>query len=62
MAYLINDDCIACGDCIQACPNGAVSEGRPKYRINPYWCTECVGFAEEPQCAAARPMQAIAAA
>ena len=40
MAYVISDDCIACGTCIDECPVGAISEG-DKYSINPDICTEC---------------------
>jgi len=40
MAYLIGDDCIACGTCIDECPSGAISEG-DKYVIDPDLCTEC---------------------
>ena len=40
MAYVIGDDCIACGTCIDECPAGAISEGE-KYSINPDVCTEC---------------------
>ena len=40
MAYVIGDDCIACGTCIDECPAGAISEG-DKYSINPDVCTEC---------------------
>ena len=40
MAYVISDDCIACGTCIDECPVGAISEG-DKYSINPDACTEC---------------------
>ena len=40
MAYVISDDCIACGPCIDECPVGAISEG-DKYSIDPEMCTEC---------------------
>ena len=40
MAYVISDDCIACGTCIDECPVEAISEG-DKYSINPDLCTEC---------------------
>lgn len=33
MAYVISDDCIACGTCIDECPVEAISEG-DKYSIN----------------------------
>ena len=34
MAYVIGNDCIACGTCIDECPVGAISEG-DIYSINP---------------------------
>lgn len=40
MAYVISDDCVACGTCIDECPMGAISEG-DKYSIDPEACTEC---------------------
>ncbi len=33
MAYVISDDCIACGTCIDECPVEAISEG-DIYSIN----------------------------
>jgi NAD-dependent dihydropyrimidine dehydrogenase PreA subunit len=27
MAYVITDDCVACGACIDECPSEAISEG-----------------------------------
>lgn len=40
MAYVISDDCIACGTCIDECPSGAISEGA-KYSIDPDACVDC---------------------
>ena len=40
MAYVITDDCIACGTCIDGSPSGAISEGE-KYSIDPNACVDC---------------------
>ena len=40
MAYVIGDDCVACGTVIDVCPVGAISEGE-KYVIDADACTEC---------------------
>ncbi len=40
MAYVINDDCIACGTCIDECPVEAISEGEI-YSIDASACTDC---------------------
>lgn len=45
MAYVIGNDCIACGTCIDECPVGAISEG-DIYKIDPDACTECGTCAE----------------
>ena len=52
MAYVINEDCIACGTCIDECPVEAISEG-DIYTINSELCTDCGS------CAEACPTEAI---
>ncbi|MBI5376983.1 MAG: 4Fe-4S binding protein [Candidatus Schekmanbacteria bacterium] len=46
MSYKITDECIACGTCVDACPDNAISEGDPIYVIDPVKCTECATCAE----------------
>lgn len=52
MAYVITDDCIACGTCVNECPIEAISEG-DIYLIDADSCTEC-GL-----CASVCPSEAI---
>ena len=52
MAYVISEDCIACGTCIDECPVEAISEG-DIYTINSELCTDCGS------CAEACPTEAI---
>jgi NAD-dependent dihydropyrimidine dehydrogenase PreA subunit len=52
MAYVISEDCIACGSCIDECQFEAISEG-DIYRIDPDLCTDCGS------CADACPTEAI---
>ena len=35
MAYVISDECVACGSCAEGCPAEAISEGDGKYVIDP---------------------------
>jgi ferredoxin len=46
MSYKITDDCIMCGTCKEECPVEAISEGDPKYVIDPGKCTDCGTCAE----------------
>ena len=52
MAYVINDDCTACGTCIDECPVEAIAEG-DIYVIDPELCTDCGA------CADVCPVEAI---
>ena len=41
MAYVITDDCIACGACADECPVSCISEKDGKYVINKDECIDC---------------------
>lgn len=71
MATLITEECINCGACARRCPNNAIYEGGTPweldgksgaalapdiYYIVPEKCTECVGFFDHEECAAACPV------
>jgi uncharacterized pyridoxamine 5'-phosphate oxidase family protein/ferredoxin len=38
--YRISEKCVACGDCLDACPVGVITAGDP-YRIDESRCLEC---------------------
>jgi len=40
LAYTITDECLACGTCLEACPNEAISEG-DIYKIDSEKCASC---------------------
>jgi len=51
MAMTIDTNlCTACGTCETNCPTGAVKMKKGTYIIDPARCTECEGFADDPQC------------
>ena len=41
MAYVIGEDCVACGTCAGECPVGAISEANGKREINASACVSC---------------------
>ena len=45
MAFVISEDCLACGSCMAECPNGAISEG-DIYKIDPEKCVDCGACAD----------------
>jgi NAD-dependent dihydropyrimidine dehydrogenase PreA subunit len=45
MAYVINNECSACGTCIAECPSEAISEG-DIYVIDPDKCIDCGACAD----------------
>jgi len=59
MALKITDECIACDACREECPNMAIEESDPIYFIEPDYCTECIGYLDEPQCIAVCPVDCI---
>lgn len=40
MPYVITDECVSCGTCVEECPSDAIKEGEDKYIITDD-CTEC---------------------
>ena len=53
MAYVISDECVACGTCAGECPEEAISAGDGKYVIDADTCVECG------TCAGVCPTEAI---
>ena len=41
MPHVISDECTMCGACQEECPVECISEGDPKYKIDPDECTAC---------------------
>lgn len=45
MAYVISNECSACGTCIAECPSEAIIEG-DVYKIDPDKCIDCGACAD----------------
>jgi NAD-dependent dihydropyrimidine dehydrogenase PreA subunit len=45
MAYVIGEECVACGTCAEECPVDAIQEGEP-YVISEDKCTDCGSCSE----------------
>ena len=59
MSLKITDECINCGACEPECPNEAITQGDPTFKINAGKCTECQGQHDEPQCVPVCPVECI---
>lgn len=56
MAYQISDDCVMCGACESACPQGCITSGDTKFEIDADSCIECGACADT--CPVGAPAQA----
>jgi len=45
VAYVIGEECVACGTCAEECPVHAIEEGEP-YVISEDKCTDCGSCSE----------------
>jgi len=41
LAFMITEDCVACGTCADQCESDAIEEGEDIYVIDEGKCTEC---------------------
>ncbi len=57
MAYIISDDCIACGACEGECPVECITMGDGKYVIDADKCIDCGTCAETCPVAAPKPKE-----
>ena len=48
--YIVDAECISCGDCVPVCPTESITESKIVFVIDPKTCTECEGDHDEPQC------------
>lgn len=56
MAHTLSNRCISCGDCTPHCPTDAIKVEDGKFWIDPTLCNDCEGYADQPQCIIACPI------
>lgn len=63
MALMINENCVNCDACLPECPTEAITDGSDVdvsiYYIHSKYCTECVGYHDDPQCVIVCPVDCI---
>jgi ferredoxin len=57
MALQITQSCVNCWACVDVCPNQAIYQDIPHFRVDDQKCTECLGERPEAQCAAICPIE-----
>lgn len=57
MALAITELCVNCCACEPLCPNKAIQEAQPHFRIDAATCSECAGDYDDPQCAQICPIE-----
>jgi len=48
--YIVDEECINCGDCEPVCPTNSIKEGKIVFEIDAKSCTECEDDYDIPQC------------
>jgi ferredoxin len=54
--YIVEAECISCGDCEPVCPTQSIKSGKIVFEIDARTCTECEGDHDEPQCISVCPV------
>ena len=57
MSLVINELCVNCWACEPLCPNDAIIEAKPHFKIIADKCTECLGDYDDAQCASICPIE-----
>ncbi len=57
MSVKIVELCVNCFACMMVCPNDAIYESKPHFKVNSRKCTECAGDYDTPQCATICPVE-----
>jgi DNA-binding transcriptional regulator YiaG/Pyruvate/2-oxoacid:ferredoxin oxidoreductase delta subunit len=56
MAYIIENRCTKCSQCLPVCPTGAIKQEDEGLWIDPTRCNDCRGFSAVPQCVSNCPI------
>ncbi|MDO8828109.1 4Fe-4S binding protein [Methylophaga sp.] len=54
--YIVEEECISCGDCEPVCPTVSIKEGAIVFAINAKTCTECKDDFDSPECVRVCPI------